>query len=258
MTSPLDPISDADLHAYVDDQLTPARRIAVEAYLAQHPQLAAEVMADLRLRDELRLVAAEPPTAVPMPGIHDAARRLQNALARDAVFARMRRVAAMAALVGLGWLAHGEVLSIGNWNGASASAMPAYVGEAARAHKTALLRASMHSQPVETNFNREEIRSATSIRMPDLPPNWQILDVEIFPSSEGPAVEVAIKTAELGTLSLFAVRQGKFGVLPATMASSAEVTAVYWQVGDAAYALVGAAKSDALNKAAAQLAATLY
>lgn len=258
MTNPLDPISDADLHAYVDDQLTPARRIAVEDHLAHHPELAASVMADLRVRDELRLALAEQSIVAQSPPTQDAARRLQNALARDAFFVKLRRAAAIAALVALGWLAHIEFLSMGIGRHVAASAMPAYVDEAARAHKTALLRASMHSQPIEPNFNREEIRSATSIKMPDLPRNWDVLDVEIFPSSEGPAVEIAIKTAEFGTLSLFAVRPGRFDVMPATTASNADVTAVYWQIGDAAYALVGAAKGEALNEAAVKLAATLY
>ncbi len=50
MSQPNEPISQYDLHAYVDDQLDAARRIAVEDYLARHPKRAAEVMADLRSR----------------------------------------------------------------------------------------------------------------------------------------------------------------------------------------------------------------
>jgi len=39
------PIQDADLHAYVDGQLQPARRLEVEAWLAQHPGDAERVRA---------------------------------------------------------------------------------------------------------------------------------------------------------------------------------------------------------------------
>ena len=46
-----DPITEADLLAYIDDQLDPARRIEVEEYLARDPDAAARVMADLSDRE---------------------------------------------------------------------------------------------------------------------------------------------------------------------------------------------------------------
>ena len=63
-----DPITETDLHAFVDDQLEVTRRIEVEDYLAGHPEVAARVMADLRTRDALaarlrRVTAARPPSA---------------------------------------------------------------------------------------------------------------------------------------------------------------------------------------------------
>jgi anti-sigma factor RsiW len=45
-----DPVTDADLDAYVDDQLDVARRIEVEAFLSARPEAAARVMSDLRTR----------------------------------------------------------------------------------------------------------------------------------------------------------------------------------------------------------------
>jgi anti-sigma factor RsiW len=257
MINPNETVSEADLHAYIDEQLTPARRIVVEDYLSRNPELAARVMADLRGRDELRLAMAERTPVIKL-ATQDAASRLERGLVRGMYFAKFRRAAAVAVFVGMGWLAHVEFTSVGNWPTASASAMPAYVGEATRAHRTALLRASMHSQPVQPNYDRDEIRSMTSINMPDLPQGWAVLDVQIFPASSGPAVEMAIKAESLGTLSLFAVRPGRFNVMPATVTSGNEVTAAYWQTGDVAYALVGTAESKALNEAAARLAATLY
>jgi anti-sigma factor RsiW len=55
-----DPITEGDLLAYVDDQLDPARRIDVEEHLARDPESAAQVMADLKARDTLRLIHAAP------------------------------------------------------------------------------------------------------------------------------------------------------------------------------------------------------
>ena len=46
-------IHEADLHAYADGQLSGARRAAVEAYLAQHPDAAAQVAAWRRQADAL-------------------------------------------------------------------------------------------------------------------------------------------------------------------------------------------------------------
>ena len=254
---PIEPIGEADLLAFVDDQLSPARRVAVEDHLAQRPALAARVMADLRNRDELRLaMSAHLPVAT--PETLDAARRLESALVRDVYVAKFRNWAAVAALIALGWFAHGEFISMGNGSGAIASTMPPYVDEAARAHRTALLRASMHSQRGQPNYDREDIRSATSINIPVLPQEWQVLDVQIFPSSTGPAVEIAIKADGLGTLSLFAVRPARFDVMPAKVTSSGEVNAAYWQIGDVGYALVGMADGKALSDAAVKLSATLY
>jgi len=257
MTHPTDSISEADLHAYVDDQLTPARRIAVEEFLSQRPKLAAQVMADLRSRDELRLAMSEKPAYARL-STQDAARRLGGAMVWGGYLRQIRRAAAVILLIGVGWFAHVEFLAMSNGNGRTASAMPAYVNEAARAHRTALLRASMQSQPLQPNYDPAEIRAATSIKLPDLPEDWQVLDVQVFPSSSGPAVEMAVEAKDLGTLSLFAVRPGDFDVMPARVTSSEEVTTAYWQIGDVAYALVGGAEAEALNEAAVKLASRLY
>jgi anti-sigma factor RsiW len=61
MNARIEPITDVDLHAYVDDELPLVRRIEVEACICHHPQKAARVMADLRIRDELRLALAKAP-----------------------------------------------------------------------------------------------------------------------------------------------------------------------------------------------------
>lgn len=257
MRQPIDPIGEADLAAYVDDQLSPARRIEVEDHLSRHPKIAARLMADLRSRDTLRLAFADQ-SVVKRLETHDAARRLSRGLARDVLMLKLRRVAAVTILLTLGWMAHMEFISMGSMSGATASVRPSYVDDAARAHRTALLRAGMQSQPNQTALDRKEIQAATAITVPDLPEGWDVLDVQIFPSSAGPSLEMAIRADGLGTLSLFAVRPGQFNVMPAKLASTDDVTAVYWQTGDVAYALVGAAEGPALNRAAAKLAKTLH
>jgi anti-sigma factor RsiW len=257
MTLSVDPITDADLHAYIDDQLTVQRRIAVEAFLSGHPERAAQMMSDLRGRDELRLALAEQ-GVFERPATHELARRLSRALARDVQLGRLRRIAAVLAFMAVGWFGHAAFGSLGISESMASAAPPAYVEDATRAHRTALVRAAMHSQPVQPNYDREEIRSATAIIVPDLPKGWKVLDVQIFPSTYGPSVEMAINADSLGTLSLFAVRPGDFNVRSTTVAAENDVTAVYWQLGEVAYALVGKAESRALEDAATGLIKTLY
>ncbi len=77
MSSPTDPITEADLQGYLEDQLSVPRRIEVEAYLSNHPDDAARIMADLRSRDELRLAFADEPRVEHIETIK-AARRLER------------------------------------------------------------------------------------------------------------------------------------------------------------------------------------
>ena len=62
----IDPITEADLQGYVDDQLAAHRRREVEQHLAAHPDIAAHVMADLANRGVLRDVMNEdlPPSSL--------------------------------------------------------------------------------------------------------------------------------------------------------------------------------------------------
>jgi len=258
MTPPLDPVCDADLNAYVDGQLDMQRRIEVEDHLARHPGMAAQVMADLRSRDELCLAFADPPGR-PRLDLVDAARRLERGLARARVVPGFRRVAAVAALIAAGWFAHSEFgpLSVG----ASVASPPAFVDEAVVAHHNQVTRAARHAeQQKEAAYDAGAIRATTHIALPDLPRDWRVLDVEIIPSRHGPTIEMAIEAGgNLGTLSLFAVRPGDFDVRSPTVADKGADAVAYWQIGETAYALTGAAgEDDQLNRAALTLSRSLY
>lgn len=250
-------ITEIDFDAYVDDQLDPARRIAVEAHLAANPVEAARVMADLRTRDELRLALAAVP---PRPGVKtsDAARRLEGGLRGDRVMGGLRRAAAILVFIGVGWLANEAIGPLGISEVVASAPPPPYVEDAMRAHGTSVLRASMVSQPEISDYDPEEIRSATAIVMPALPGDWTVRDVQIYPSRFGPSVEMAIETRDLGLLSLFAVRPGTFDVVQPTLAPASGVSSVYFQIGDVAYALVTTGDVEELDRMADRLAATLY
>ncbi|GGE32986.1 transcriptional regulator (anti-sigma factor) [Agaricicola taiwanensis] len=257
MTKALDPITPADFDSYVDDQLDVTRRIEVEAYLSARPDDAAKVMADLRLRDELRLATAGP-HGLPRTRIQVAARRLERGLYRDRLFSRLQRAAAITVFIAAGWLAHEMAGPLSVTEVVASTPPPAYVEDAARAHGTMVLRASMQSQPEVTNYDPEEIRAATAIVMPELPKSWHVRDVQIYPSRFGPSVELAVDSKDFGLMSLFAVRPGTFDVVRPTQATSEETSSAYFQIGEVAYALVAAGKTKDLSRAAERLADTLY
>jgi anti-sigma factor RsiW len=54
MSEPGSPVSEEDLHAYVDGRLDAERRDAVDRYLRHHPEVAADVTTDISQRNALR------------------------------------------------------------------------------------------------------------------------------------------------------------------------------------------------------------
>jgi anti-sigma factor RsiW len=257
MNCRVESITEIDLQAYVDNELAPDRRMEVHAYLRCHEAEAAQIMSDLRTRDLLRLALSE--SSLPPSGATvDAALRLERGLWRGRIVQRARRIAAVAVLVGFGWLAHAEVGQLGIGQVAATALPPAYVTDAVKAHRATLLRASMHSLRGAAAYDPAEIRSTTAIVLPTLPQDWQVADVQIFPSTFGPSVEMAIRTEAFGTGSLFAVRPGKFDVVPPTLANKDDFIIAYWQVGEVAYALVAKAEPKDLSEVAAGLATSLY
>lgn len=252
MAHPVDPATEADLQAYVEDQLPVARRIEVEAHLCKHPEDAMRVMADLRIRDELRL-ALGGERADARADVLSAARRLDRGLVRRGFFRRFRRIAVTAALIGVGWFAHTLFGLSGAGEVSASTPPPVYIGDAVRAHRTSLLRAAMHSQPESPEYDAAEIHSATRIVMPVLPEDWAVTDVQVFPSSFGPSVEMAIRTAAFGDASLYAVQLNSSASVPATYTSQEDFAIAYWQNGSSAYVLVARTASADVEQAAARL-----
>lgn len=250
----IDTILATDFDAYVDNQLDVAGRLRVESYLARHPAEAARVMADLEMRTMLRLALAPQP-ASGRPETREAARRLSSALAGRRMWAALQRAAAVAVLVSAGWLANS---SLGTREVVASVHPPVFVEEAVRAHQTSLVRAGMFSQPEVKTYDREDIRAATAIVMPELPKEWQVADVQIFPSEYGPSVETSIRTRDGTQISLFAVRPGHFAVEQVKNLNLADAEAAWWQLGEVAYAIISSAPNTGLFDEAELLKNSLY
>lgn len=246
-----DAVTAFDLEAYVDGQMDPGRRFEVEDHLARNPEAAALVMADMRARDAVRLLASAPMEPTPLAHT-EAAVRLRGGLRRAG---RMRELARMAAAIGLvlvGAVAGHFVPQNGPGQEASE-----FVAEAVQAHRTSLMRASMRSAPEAVYYDPAEIRSATRIVMPQLPADWQVTDVQIFPSEDGPTVAMAVNTRTMGQVSLFAARAPEFADREPEVAQAGRRAVAYWQMGHLAYALTGAASPAKIEAAAGKLSDAL-
>ncbi|KFL45618.1 hypothetical protein IL54_1028 [Sphingobium sp. ba1] len=146
----------------------------------------------------------------------------------------MRRAAAVAALLGIGWIARGE---LGEFpQSAQASS---FLDEAAASRRTGLLRQGMASQIESATFDAQEIRRSTGIILPALPGDWRVTDVQLFPTTDSPAIAMTIVTPEQETLSLFADKAETPAEATPLVARRAGDVVAYWEVGTMAYALTG-------------------
>ena len=250
----VDPITESDLAAYVDGELDAMRRVEVEAHLARHPEDAARVMADLRDRDALREAFALAPGAGP-ERLRSSARRIDRSLAWQRVGARLRRAAVIVLLVGAGWIAHTEIGTFGVPDSFASPVDPALVEEAEEARKTVQVRARTHSQRPIPSYDRSDLEAATGLTLPELPADWTVRDVQVFPARQGPGVEVAIEAGPLGDLALFAMSMPGTGGHSDAVTRSGDGGTAYWRVGQTAYALSGSREGIDLGAAAARLAA---
>ncbi len=245
----IDPITDSDLIAFVDGQIDPMRRLEVEAHLAAHPQAAARVMADLHDRDALRASFRERMGPGPERNVA-LARRLDRSLRWNLVTSRLKRAAAIAVLVGAGWLAHDEIGRFGVPDTMAATVDASLVDDARQARVVARLRAATAADG--TAYDRERLKTVTGVELPPLPEGWRVRDLQVFPSRHGTGIEVTFEADLLGEVSLFATRaDGRTG--PAMLGDTAEGRVLAWTTGGNAYAVSGPQGDAVLQRAAGLL-----
>lgn len=244
MTEPAEgAIREFELMAYVDGQLDDGQRLEVEDYLSRQPELAAQVMADMRTREALRM-AGNKRTPPASPRTAQALGKLEGVLLRQRNLRLMRWPAAFAAFAGVGWIAHGPVPA------PVTAAAPSIIDDAVMAHRTTLLRARMRSQVETAVLDTAEIWRAAHVRLPALPEGWRITDVQMFPSDDGPGVQVALDPPGPGSsLSLFAVESTDELPDEPTLAARGSERVAYWRRGGTAFALTGALDAPMLPAA---------
>lgn len=250
----LSPISDSDLHAFVDGELSEGRHAEIAAWLAEHPEDASRVDAyreqkqglrllfapvlDEPLPDRLIALAEPPPSAQPAP--------------RPAVRSRwsLQRIAASLA-IGLlggaaGWLAHDHYRP--PMIAAYSSPLP---HQAAIAH---VVFSPDVKRPVEITAEHEDQlvtwlskRLGTPIRPPRLGAlGYELIGGRLLPGSSGPVAQFMYHDASGQRLTLYVSTENTTNRDTAfRFAQEGPVNVFYWIDGQFGYALsAGISKNE--------------
>jgi anti-sigma factor RsiW len=246
-------INEADLQAYVDEQLDAARRAEVEAWLVAHPEEAERIAAFRRLGEELRAVY-DPVLSEQLPPTLAGAGTLGER--------RWPRFAAMAALLALG----AAIGGIAGWqlhdSRPIAAAAPADVG-AAMARRAAVAHATYSPEvrhPVEVGADQEahlvawlSKRLGAPLRAPKLEAvGYNLVGGRLLPGDNGPVAHFMYQCTR-GTRVTLYVRTEMAGNRETAFRYAREnnVGVFYWVDRKLGYALSSAdiSKEDLLKVA---------
>lgn len=224
-------VSDEDLSAYVCGDLGAERRTDVEGFLACNPDIAARVMTELHRRGRTGGVRGRPKPW----------RKLTAA------------VVACVASGTVGWNAARATVA-DTWLGDLMSGAPSYVEEALESRQATLVRAGMISQSETPTLDRAEVQRALKVRTPELPPGWRLIDAQVFPSDEGPGLNILLEAASGRRLSLFAVKADTWVSATPVLVRRGREAVAYWEDGVSAFVLIGEHSGDQLLAEARALA----
>ncbi|HEX5343673.1 MAG TPA: anti-sigma factor [Duganella sp.] len=244
------PVSEAELHAWVDGQLAPARRAAVDAYLAQHPAEASRLQAYRDQNAGLRALF-QPVLDAPLPPALARAPRTAQAPAPWPPL----RLAAMLALTlaggAAGWWAHGVSAA----GGAEARAQLAASGLPARAALAHAVYTPEVRHPVEVGADQQahlvawlSKRLGAPLKAPQLgAQGWELEGGRLLPGQSGPVAQLMYRDAGGARLTLYvSTEQKQAHDTGFRFAREGELGVFYWIDGPFGYALSGKLDKAAL------------
>jgi anti-sigma factor RsiW len=250
------PISDTDLHAYVDAELSAARRAEVEAQLAADPEAAERVRAYAEQKQALRKLfdpVLDEPLPASLRALAEPPRAPQTALSRWS----LQRIAAgfaIAVVSGLlGWLAHDQYRPVETL--ARTTPLP---HQAAVAH--AVFSPDMR-RPVEVTAEQEDQlvtwlskRLGTPVRPPKLgAQGYELIGGRLLPGDSGPVAQFMYQDASGQRLTLYVSTENATNRDTAfRFAQEGPINVFYWIDGKFGYALsAGIAKNELARVATA-------
>lgn len=263
MTDPAETIMDAQLHAYVDEQLDAKGRFEVEEFLRKHPERAAQVLTDMSVNRALKLLAAPATADGERPETLALARRLEGALARKSYAPGLRKIAAALVVFVLGWAAGFGWTELRD---DEAETQPSIASSAMQPQAAILagLRDALHPASTRaravtaTELDPAEVGKALSLALPRIPKGWHLVELHIVPGLAGPGVQLVLDAPEFGRLALFAGSTDHVGISFPTITKSNGGSFATWQIVSDQYMLTGNLQSRPLELAALELYQTLY
>ncbi len=250
------PVTEADLHAYVDGQLPAQRHALVEQWLQQHPEDRKRVEQYRALSEQLRR-RFDPIAGLPVPPAQlDAARTLQRPGRHKR--ARKALIAATFFLFGLltGWQSH-LLLK----RDTESFMLTNLVRPAAFAHS---IYTTDESRPVEIDARRQarlidwlSTRLRTRIKAPNLSTlGYRLIGGRLIPSTNRMAAQFMYENADGIRVTLYVRRVSRLRHKKIQDAlryfDDAGLRVFFWRKGELGFAVTGRLDRKTLNGIAAQ------
>ena len=251
---------DSDLHAYIDGQLDPARRIEVETWLAEDEEAARRVEA-YRTQNALLHSLFDPVLKEPLSGeLGELAEHLGARIA--AAGARRhwwtqpgwQRLAASIAFVavglGVGWLGHGQWAAVPTLQ-AERPSLLSFAEEAAQAHTFyahSRFEVEMGADDQEALNNWLSERLGRAVFGPDLTMvGYRLKGGRSLPTDTGTVAQYMYESDDANRLTLFVgVPQAAGQQAAFSFVKRGDIASFYWAEGSLSYALVGRFERDRL------------
>ena len=241
------PITEDDLHGYVDQVLAPERRAEVEAYLAEHPEMARRIAGYAAQRDALRQ-ALGPVAEEPVPPQLSLARMIEAR--RPSAWYRPWQAAAAAVLL----------LAIGGaggwaWRGMAEPPRSGIAALAQEGTENYAVYAADHTRPIELGAaDRVQLvrwlsdRLQRPVSVPDLSRSgYRFMGGRLVATAHGPA-GLLMYDDDRGTRLAMLVRPMEIeGDTPMAEHSQGSVSGFVWADRGLGYTLVGAKPADVLH-----------
>jgi len=233
MTAKSPPLTEKDLHAYVDGQLDAARASQVEDWMAADADVAKRIRA-YRAQNQALQSELDPVLEEPVP------ERLSGVLRHKS------RVLPLRAAAVLAWMAVGGIAgyALHDWRTPTAATL-LFAERAAVAH---VVYASEVQHPVEVTAEQESHlvhwlskRLGKELRTPDFTPfGFQLVGGRLLPGDKGPAAQFMYQDAHGARLTLYVSTPGA-GASPTAFRYEEDdgTRVLYWIDRDLGFALVG-------------------
>jgi len=240
------PITEDDLHAYVDQALEPERRREVTAYLDDHPDVARRIGAFAGQRDLLRAALA-PIAEEPLPAALNLARIIESHRRRPS---RLSWAVAAMLLVCIGsaagWIMRGALQT-------SPGGLVALAQEATASYN---VYAPDHERPVELHASDTAQlvqwvsgRMHRPVKVPDLATSgYRLMGGRLVATAHGPAA-MFMYDNDHGSRIVVLTRlmNGTDENAPMTPQAKGDVAGFAWADGGIGYSLVGQSPPDSLR-----------